>query len=573
MLKRLVDVAAGRVKADVVLKNGSFVNVFTGETEKGDIAVAGDRIAGIGDYAGEKEFDVAGMVVLPGLIDGHVHIESSQLSPEEFARLVGSRGTTAVIADPHEIVNVCGMAGVDYIKKASENLPLDVHVMLPSCVPATPFETSGAVLGAAEIAENIGRGDILGLGEFMNYPGAVHADAEALAKLQAAANQGKIVDGHAPGLTGKELNAYIAAGIATDHECVSPAEAAEKVSRGMYCHLRHGSTTRNLLSNARAVNDKNFRRFLLCTDDRHAADLKNKGHIDDALRTLAVSGFDPVRAVILATLNAAECYGLTGRGGIAPGWYADLVVADDLKNFNARYVFKDGKLVAENGKPLFAAKHYLPPSVLHTVHLPKEMQAEDFRLPLRGRKARVIRVLPGSIVTECAVRAAESKDGDVVLRDGLLKLAVVERHKGTGNIGKGLLEGYGFHGGCLGITVSHDSHNIILLGDDNEDMATAANELCRMGGGMVVVRKGECDGVPLEIGGLMSAGSAETFIEKSERLMEKAYAMGVHRDLDAFLSLAFLSLAVVPALKLLDTGLFDVGKFAFTTVDADGEEA
>ncbi len=570
MIRHLIDVAAGREKADLVLKNGSYVNVFSGTVEKGDIAFAAGKIVGVGEYSGRENVDIAGMVALPGLIDGHVHIESSQLTPEEFARLIVPRGTTCVIADPHEIVNVCGMAGVEYMARAAEGLPLDVKIQLPSCVPATPFETSGATLGAREIAENIPRKEIFGLGEFMNYPGVIGADAEALGKLRAAAACGKIVDGHAPGLSGKALNAYIAAGISTDHECLTPEEAAQKVSRGMYCHLRHGSATRNLAANARAVNENNMRRFLLCTDDRHAADLKNKGHLDDALRTLCKSGFDPVRAVILATLNAAECYGLKGKGAIAPGYCADVVVMDGLTDFNAKYVFKDGKLVAADGKALFRVPPRLPDSVLRTVHLSARLRAEDFRLPLSGNRARVMRVQPGGIVTESVVRTVSSRGGDVEVKGtDLLKLAVVERHKGTGNIGRGLLEGYGFRGGCLGITVSHDSHNIILLGDDNADMALAANALADMGGGMVIARGGTWEGVPLAVGGLMSDEPAERFIEKSERLAEKAYAMGVREGLDAFLSLAFLSLAVVPQLKLLDTGLFDVDRFSFTDIDAD----
>ena len=570
MIRHLIDVAAGREKADLVLKNGSYVNVFSGTIEKGDIAIAAGKIVGVGEYSGRENVDIAGMVALPGLIDGHVHIESSQLTPEEFARLIVPRGTTCVIADPHEIVNVCGMAGVEYMARAAEGLPLDVKIQLPSCVPATPFETSGATLGAREIAENIPRKEIFGLGEFMNYPGVIGADAEALGKLCAAAACGKIVDGHAPGLSGKALNAYIAAGISTDHECLTPEEAAQKVSRGMYCHLRHGSATRNLAANARAVNENNMRRFLLCTDDRHAADLKNKGHLDDALRTLCKSGFDPVRAVILATLNAAECYGLKGKGAIAPGYCADVVVMDGLTDFNAKYVFKDGKLVAADGKALFRVPPRLSDSVLRTVHLPARLRAEDFRLSLSGNRARVMRVQPGGIVTESVVRTVSSRGGDVEVKGtDLLKLAVVERHKGTGNIGRGLLEGYGFRGGCLGITVSHDSHNIILLGDDNADMALAANALADMGGGMVIARGGTWEGVPLAVGGLMSDEPAERFIEKSERLAEKAYAMGVREGLDAFLSLAFLSLAVVPQLKLLDTGLFDVDRFSFTDIDAD----
>ncbi len=573
MLEKYIDAAAGRVKADTVFKNATYVNVFIGCIEKGDIAVTGDRIVGVGEsYEGREEIDVSGLTVLPGYIDGHVHIESSQLSPEEFASLVVPRGTTSVIADPHEITNVCGMAGAEYIARASENVPLDVKVQLPSCVPATPFETSGAVLSGKDTEQHIGDGYIFGLGEFMNYPGVVGCDADAIRKLEAAHSAGKIIDGHAPALTGKTLNAYLCGGISTDHECVTTEELREKVAKGMYVHLRHGSSTRNLVSNSKAVTAGNMRRFIICTDDRHAADLKEKGHIDDALRTLVASGFDPVWAVTTATLNNAECYSLKYRGGIAPFWFADLVVVDNLRDFNAKYVFKDGRLVAKDGKALFdTSARYLPESVLNTVHIDK-MHADDFILRLRGNKANVMTILPGNVVTGCEVTEIKSADGDVdIAGTDVLKLAVVERHVHTGNIGKGLLKGYGFKGGAMGITISHDSHNIILLGDDNASMAAAANELARIGGGMVIVDKkaGKTYSLTLDIGGLMSSRDAESLQRDSKALIERAYSMGVDRNQEAFMSLAFLSLAVIPQVKLLDTGLFNVEKFAFMDINAD----
>ena len=572
MLKQYIDAAAGRTKADIVLKNASYVNVYTGRTDKGDIAIVGDRIVGVGKYEGIKEYDVEGLTVLPGYIDGHVHIESSQLSPEEFASLIVPRGTTTIIADPHEITNVCGMDGVDYIVKASKNIPLDVKVQLPSCVPATPFETSGAILSGKDIEEHICDDGVFGLGEFMNYPGVIDADPDVIRKLEAAHRAGKIIDGHAPAISGNALNAYLCGGISTDHECVSVEEIDEKISKGMYVHLRHGSSTRNLVSNCKAVNAANMRRFILCTDDRHAADLKEKGHIDDALRKAVAGGLDPIWAVTIATLSGAECYSLKDKGAIAPMKVADLVVVDNLKDFNAKYVFKDGKLVAEDGRPLFdTTRRYLPQSVLNTVHV-DELKADDFRLKLKGRKARVMTILPGNVVTGCEIMDINSKDGDVdIVGTDVLKMAVVERHKHTGNIGKGLLKGYGFKGGAMGITISHDSHNIILLGDDNESMAKAANELARIGGGMVIADK-KADKVyslTLDIGGLMSSRDAESLQRDSKALIERAYSMGVDREQEAFMSLAFLSLAVIPQLKLLDTGLFDVTKFAFTTVDAE----
>ncbi|MGN0818096.1 MAG: adenine deaminase [Candidatus Coproplasma sp.] len=572
MLEKFINAAAGRVKADLVLKNASYVNVFNGSIERGDIAVVGDRIVGIGDYSGAEEIDVSGLTVVPGYIDAHVHIESSQLSPEEFASLIVPRGTTTIIADPHEITNVCGMAGAEYIAKASENLPLDVKVQLPSCVPATPFETSGAILAGKDIQQNIGNSYVFGLGEFMNFPGVMFSDPDVLKKLEAAHDAGKIIDGHAPSVTDKDLNAYLCGGIVTDHECVNVAEIDEKISKGVYVHLRHGSSTRNLVSNSKAVNAANMRRFLMCTDDRHAADLKEKGHIDDALRCAVAGGLDPIWAVTIATLNAAECYNLKWRGAIAPFRFADMVVVDDLKGFNAKYVFKDGKLVAKDGKPLFdTSKRYLPKEVLNTVHI-NPVNADDFILTLKGKKANVMTILPGNVVTGCEVMEIKSENGDVQIEGtDVLKMAVVERHKYTGNIGKGLLKGYGFKGGAMGITIAHDSHNIILLGDDNESMAKAANRLAEIGGGMVIVDKnsGEIHSLTLDIGGLMSSRDAESLQRDSKELIERAYAMGVDRNQEAFMSLAFLSLAVIPQVKLLDTGLFDVTKFDFMDINAD----
>ncbi|MGN0823523.1 MAG: adenine deaminase [Candidatus Coproplasma sp.] len=571
MLKNLIDAAICRTECDIVLKNAEYVDVFTCTVKRGDIGIVGDKIVGVGSYSGKEEIDVTGLKVLPGYIDAHVHIESSQLSPEEFASLIVPRGTTTIIADPHEITNVCGMAGAEYIAKASKNVPLDVKVQLPSCVPATPFETSGATLAGKDIREHISDGFINGLGEFMNFPGVIGADPDVLEKLQSAHDCGKVIDGHAPSVSGNALNAYLCGGISTDHECVSVEEIEEKISKGVYVHLRHGSSTRNIVSNSKAVTAGNMRRFLMCTDDRHAADLKEKGHIDDALRKVVAGGLDPVWAVTIATLNAAECYNLKFKGAIAPYYFADLVVVDGLKNFNAKYVFKDGKLVAKDGKALFdTSKRYLPEDVLNTVHV-NPLKAEDFILTLNGEKANVMTILPGNVVTGCEVLEIKSKDGDVDIEGtDVLKMAVVERHKYTGNIGKGLLKGYGFKGGAMGITIAHDSHNIILLGDDNESMAKAANELARIGGGMVIVDKksGKIYSLSLDIGGLMSSRDAEGLQRDSKALIERAYSMGVDREQEAFMSLAFLSLAVIPHVKLLDTGLFDVDKFSFMDINA-----
>lgn len=568
MIKELIESGAGRKKADLVLKNASYVNVFTQEIMKGDIAITGGKIAGIGEYEGVQEIDVSNQVVLPGYIDGHMHIESSQLSPEEFASLAVPRGTTTIIADPHEITNVCGINGTDYIVKASKNVPLDVEVMLPSCVPATPFETSGAVLTGKDIKDNIGRNDIHGLAEFMNFPGIIYTDEDVIKKLEAAHSEGKVIDGHAPSVKGKELNAYLCGGVSTDHECIDIDEINEKISKGMYVHLRNGSSTRNLVPNSKAVNAKNLRRFIICTDDRHAFDLKENGHIDDALRKLVAGGMDPMWAVIIATINVAECYGLKWKGAIAPFYAADLCIVDNLKDFNAKYVIKDGKVVGQDAKPLFdTTKRYLPENVLNTVHL-NEVNADDFKLKLTGEMAHVMQIIPDNVVTTKVERKIESSEDDVLIKGtDILKLAVVERHHNTGNIGKGLLEGYGFSNGCIGITIAHDSHNIILLGDDNEAMAQAANTLAKIGGGMVLIHNGEVTTVSLDIGGLMSSKNADDLIKESAAIIEKAYAAGVKQDLEAFMSLAFLSLAVIPELKVTDLGLFDVNQFKLIDIN------
>lgn len=569
MLEQYIDAAVGRKKAETVLKNGRFVNVFTGEICEGDIAVEGGKIVGFGKYEGETEYDLAGKTAVPGLIDAHVHIESSQLSPEEFARLVLPRGTTTAIADPHEITNVCGIAGAKYIADASKNTPLEVKVMLPSCVPATAFETSGATLTGADTEKYIGADFIHGLGEFMNYPGVLYKDSEVMKKLAAARKAGKVIDGHAPATSELGLNAYIAAGISTDHECTSPEEALEKVSKGMYVHLREGSATRNVAANCGAANAANLRRFLLCTDDRHAADLKAKGHLDNALRVAVAAGMNPVWAIIAATLNSAECYRLYGKGAIAPGYDADIAVFDDLKNFNCAMVFKGGRLVAKEGKALFkTGEKYLPAEVKNTVHV-GNVAPDDFKIKLKGRRANVIRLLKDNVVTEKVVREIESENGDVKLcGTDLLKLAVVERHHGTGNIGLGLLEGYGLKNGAIALTIAHDSHNIIVLGDNNADMAAAVAELKRIGGGMAIAEGGKTQSLPLDIAGLMSSLPAEEYIAQSEKLLEKAYSMGVSRDVEAFMSLSFLALLVIPSLKLSDRGLFDADKFELCSIDA-----
>ena len=567
-MKRAADIAAGRIKADVVLKNARYLDVFNARLCEGDIALCGGLIAGIGSYEGEKEYDFSGKVVLPGLIDSHMHIESTQLSPEEFASLAVPRGTTLVIADPHEIVNVCGLAGADYMSRATARTPLDVRLMLPSCVPATPFETSGAVIDSKEIAKAFRGKRFFGLGEMMNYPAVAAGDEEVLAKIYAAHSTGRITDGHAPEMSGKALNSYIVSGVRTDHECATAAEAEEKVSRGMYVLLREGSASHDLKNLLPAVNERNFRRFALCTDDRHADGLAAEGHIDHVLRMAVKYGLKGELAAVMCTLNAAECYGLKGKGAIAPGYDADLAVFDDVQNFNCVAVFKDGRLVAENGKPLFSGRLRLPAAVKNTVKV-APVSADTFTIKLNGTRARVIGLQEGTLVTTNLVEEVTSRNGDVVLEGtDLLRLAVVERHFASGRAGLGLVKGYGLKNGAAATTVSHDSHNIIVVGDDKQAMADAVEELKRIGGGMTLVHGGKIMSVPLDIAGLMSSAPAEKHVRLSAELYKAAYEAGVNRGIEAFMTLSFLALAVIPELRLTDRGLFDVNAFGFTPIDA-----
>ena len=576
-MKQLIDCAMKREPCDLVIQNARILNVFTGETEEGEIAVRDGIIVGIGEgYSAREVYDGAGMIFLPGLIDAHIHVESTMLTPEEFARLTVSHGTSGIVADPHELVNVCGIAGAEYLMEAFARLspsPLDVYTQLPSCVPATPFETSGASLDAAETRLQLARDAFFGLGEMMNYVGVIAGEKEVLGKLKAAKSLSKIVDGHAPGVTGDALNAYLCGSIATDHESLSWGEIREKIARGMYVQIRCGSSANNIASAAACMTAENFPRFLVCSDDKHAHDLITEGHLDDALRRLVAAGVPPYYAVRAATRNVAECYHLQGRGAIAPGYHADLVAVEDVTSFRVQAVFKGGRLVAEHGKALFSANEaYLPDAVRGTVHV-KEVTAEDFRLSLKGNRARAMRVLPHELVTEEVVVPASKSDGDIVLRDtSLCKLAVVERHFASGNIGLALVEGYGLKGGAIGISVAHDSHNLVILGDDNAAMARVVALLKEAGGGMALV-DGEGEEVfPLDVAGLMSSLPADEVAARIEHISKRAYRMGVKTCYDSFMTLAFLSLPVIPHLKLTDRGLFDVDKFTFTTTEIKADE-
>lgn len=574
-MKQLIDCAMKREQCDLVIKGARILNVFTGDVEEAEIAVKGGAIAALGKgYEGKEVYDGSGLFALPGLMDAHIHVESSLLSPEAFARLAVAHGTTGIVADPHELVNVCGIAGAEYVKEAFSRIrkegvePLDVFLQLPSCVPATPFETSGAVLNGTETAHEIKRPLFHGLGEMMNYPGVLAADEDTLKKIEAAHEAGKVVDGHAPDVRGDALNAYLAAGIATDHECGSPEECAEKVARGMYVQLRNSSSAHNLEVNCAAVTPFNFRRFLACSDDKNAYDLANKGHMDDALRRLVARGVPAAEAVCMATLNIAECYHMQGKGAVAPSYDADLVLVDNLTEFNVKAVFKRGVLVAEHGKPLFEeGERYLPDAVKSTVRI-RPVTADDFKINIPSGKALAMTILPHTLVTEGEVVSVQTKDGDAVLENtDLLKLAVVERHFATGNIGKALLKGYGFRGGALAVSMAHDSHNLVVLGDDNAAMARAVKLLEEIGGGMALVTKDGEDCFPLDIAGLMSSAPCEEVVARTGEISARAREMGVKDCYEPVMTLVFLSLLVIPKLKLSDKGLFDVEKFRFTSLE------
>lgn len=564
-IKKRVDVAAGRVPADLLLKNGQIVNVFTEEIYTAHIAISDGVIAAVGDtlYEALEVVDLNGAYVSPGLIDGHVHIESAMVTPAEFARTVLPRGTTSIVADPHEIANVSGMAGIEYMLEASEGLPLDVFVMLPSCVPATDFEHAGAILKAKELSQLIGHPRVLGLGELMDYPAVVGAHPDIVDKVMMA--QGKLVDGHGPVIKGSQLNAYVSAGVRTEHECTTPEEMLERLRLGMYIQMREGSAARNLLSLLPVVNKANMRRVFFCTDDRHPGDILRDGHIDNHVRMAVKEGLSPVMAIKMGSLNAAEAYHLYDRGAIAPGYLADLVILSDLNAFKVESVYKSGKLAASEGKTNMIKPAHIRPEVLNTVNF-KAVEAADFVIPMKTDIANVIQLNPHSLVTSQAVRKVGVANGAFEYNDklDLLKLAVIERHHATGNIGLGLVEGFGLKNGAIASTVAHDSHNLIVIGDTDEHLSLAAKEIERIGGGLVLVHDGKVIGsLALPIGGIMTDQSLETVDEALEELLEKAYAIGVSKDVDPFMTLAFLALPVIPEIKLTDMGLFDVLKFEF----------
>ena len=570
-LRKLIDIAAGRVPADLVIKNCKVVNVFSGKIVEGDIAISNGTIAGIGEYQGYEEVDGAGRFAAPGFIDSHIHIESSYVSPEELGRLLVPHGGTTIIADPHEIVNVCGITGLDYMMEASKGTALDIKFVLPSCVPATPFEHSGAVLNASDMEKPIRREEILGLGEFMNFPGVIQAEDTVLDKLLVAKKEGKIVDGHGPGISGKELNAYASARILADHECSTVEEMEERLERGMYILLRQGSACNNLRTLLKGVTERNSRRCLLCSDDRQPKTILKEGHLDDHLRICVEEGLDPVTAIQMATLNAAECFGLKDCGAIAPGYRADIVLLDDLKNFHVEKVWIKGALVAEKGKYIPQIEKYDISSVKGSV-IVKDFSKEKFKMHLKKNTVNVIEILPGGVVTRKATAEVTLNEAGEFVYDpkvDLVKVAVVERHQGTGNVACGFLKGYGLKQGAVALSVAHDSHNIIVVGVNDDEMEFAVQTLIAQEGGIVLVKdKKVVSGMPMPIAGLMSDQSGERVDQKLKEIHQKAYEeLGICGDVEPVMTLCFMSLAVIPEIKLTDMGLFDVTRFSFIPVE------
>jgi adenine deaminase len=558
-LETLIAAARGEEPADLLLKNAQLVNVLSGEIHPADIAIYDGQVVGWGEYQARQVVDLGGKFVCPGFIDAHVHLESSMVQPAEFARAVAPHGTTAVVCDPHEIANVLGLAGVRYILDASAGLPLYVYVMAPSCVPATHMETAGAELTAADIEAILAHDRVLGLAEMMNYPGVLFRVPAVLAKIKIAGD--RPVDGHAPGLSGLDLNAYIAAGIRSDHECTTADEAREKLRRGMHIFIREGTTARNLHPLLPLVTPANARLCHFCTDDRHPDTLLREGHVDDLVRKAIAWGLDPLTAMQMASINTAAYLCLRGVGAVAPGYRADLLVLDNLQTVQVAQVYAAGRLVAERGRFLLSLADLPRVPIQPSVHV--EASALDFAIPAGEGPARVIGVIPGQVVTEDLRLEPTIVDGRVVsdpTRD-LLKIAVVERHHGTGRVGLGLVRGVGLKRGAIASSVAHDSHNIVVIGAGEADMQAAVAAVAAMGGGQVAVADGQVRAAcPLPIAGLMSDRPLEEVRDQVAALTEAAHGLGCTLP-DPLMTMSFLALPVIPALKLTDRGLVDVGRF------------
>lgn len=561
--------AAGKIPPELILKNGRVLNVFTNQLVKNDIAIYQGHIVWVGNYSKEDTCDTdttnetlivdcTDRIICPGFIDGHIHIESSMLSPNEFARAVVPHGTTAVVTDPHEIANVAGEDGINYMLSGSEDLPLTVYLMMPSCVPSTSIEEAGAVLEADNLRGYMDEPRVLGLAELMNSFGTIHADENIIRKICLATEGNKLIDGHGPGLTEKELNAYVAAGVTSDHECTTLEEAMMKLSRGQWIMIREGTAAKNMHALMPLFDDPYCNRCMLVTDDRHPGDLLIKGHMDYLIKMAIQYGADPIKAVKMATLQPALYFGLKGRGAVAPGYIADLVILDDLNKFSILQVYKEGELVASEGSyiPSHLSPVEMSPRVYDSFQM-KELTEHDFIIKETGKQFRVIEIVPGELLTR--LYTDEYREPGVDIRKDIVKLAVVERHHHTGHIGLGFLKGYGLNEGAIASSIAHDSHNLIIAGTNDEDMCAAGNCVRKNKGGIAIALHGKIIGeLALPIAGLMCEESAQMVDETLKALKGCAKNMGISPEIDAFMTLAFLSLPVIPEIRLTSFGLVDV---------------
>ncbi len=564
--QRLLAVARGQEQAPLVLKNGRVLNVFTGEFLEQDVAVCGERIAGVGSYSGLEEIDLGGRTLVPGFIDGHMHLESSMMTPRQFARAVVPRGTTSVVTDPHEIANVLGAPGIHYLLDSAEGLPLDMWVMRSSCVPATHLENAGATLTAADLAA-LQHPKLLGLAEMMNFPGLLHGDPECLKKVLQTGEQP--VDGHAPRLSGQALCAYVAAGVQSDHECTTAAEAREKLRLGLHLMLREGSVTRDIEALLPAVDEVNAHRCFFVTDDREPIDLLREGHIDFCVRKAIRLGCPPARAYMMASYHTARYFQLHFQGAVAPGYVADLAVISDLENVKVDRVMKRGRWVAEKGQLTWNGQAASVPAPRPTVHLPS-LTESSFDIRNENGHVHVVELIPHQIVTGRSTEQLPVIDGKLqpLLEKDVLKLAVIERHRATGNIGLGFVRGFGLKKGAIASTVAHDSHNLVIAGCSDSDMLLAAREVAKLEGGWVVVADGRVlAALPLPIAGLLSDQELEKVAQLNLDLIEATQQLGGTAP-NPFMSLSFLALPVIPSLKLTDLGLVDVDQFALIGLNA-----
>lgn len=564
----LIRAARGVVPANLLLRNARLVNVFTGEIYPADVAIWNGFVVGFGDYEAEQAIDLDGLYLAPGFIDGHVHAESSMVEIPQLARAVVPRGTTSVVCDPHEIANVMGYDGIRYILESSKYNPLNVFIMLPSCVPATRLETSGSELRAFDIYPFFKEKWVLGLGEVMNYPGLLECDPELLDKLKII--HGKRIDGHAPGLAGKDLYAYAASGVASDHECTTVDEAREKLRAGLHVMIREGTGAKNLQDLLPLVTPENSHRCFFVTDDRHLNDLLEEGHMDHVVRRAIALGLPPVTAIQMATLNTARYFMLNDHGAIAPGYYADIVAFESLERIDVRMVFKNGVMVATDGRATWNVGERPRMALRGSVNI-KWLEGDEFRVPARTGRIRVIELCEDQLLTRQSVQEARVEDG-VVLADperDLLKAAVIERHQASGKLGHGFVRGFGLREGAMASTIAHDSHNIIVVGASDEDMMAAVIQLNKLGGGLVYTRGGEVVAdLPLPVAGLVSRQPMEQVHEQLKRLLEAVHAAGA-RQKDPYMALSFLALPVIPELKLTDRGLVDVQRFEHVDLFVD----